>query len=103
VSRLDARNTARRGTRFLGGDLEDAHLVYFADPYFGKQRGSAPIIPFYKHRLSWILLFRHGTEFVSGAPGQGSHPLLATSVGVAAFVDAKSGALLTSMTIGDLP
>jgi hypothetical protein len=103
VGRLDALKTATRETRFLGGDLEDAHLVYFTDPHYGKQRGSAPVIPFYEHRLSWIVLFRHGAELVSGAPAQGNHPLLATSVGVAAFVDAKTGALLTSMTISDLP
>jgi hypothetical protein len=98
VSRLDARKTATRESRFLGGDLEDAHLVYFTDPHFGKQRGSGPIIPFYEHRLSWIVLFRHGTELVLG-PGPGG----TAQVGVAAFVDAKTGALITSVTIKDLP
>jgi hypothetical protein len=104
VGRLDALKTATRETRFLGGDLEDAHLVYFTDPHYGKQRGSAPIIPFYKHRLTWIVLFRHATQWVSGpAPEKEGAPMLATQSGVAAFVDAKTGALITAMTIDDLP
>jgi hypothetical protein len=105
VARLDALKTATRETRFLGGDLEDAHLVYFTDPHFGKQRGSAPVIPFYKHRLSWIVLFRHGRELMFGPPAEGNQqvPAATVAVGVAAFVDAKTGALITAMTIDDLP
>jgi len=99
VSRLDALKTAKREARFLGGEVEDAHLVYFTDPHFGKQRGGAPVIPFYKHRLTWIVLFRHGTELSLG-PGGG---VGSQTAGVAALVDAKTGALITVITTNDLP
>jgi hypothetical protein len=101
VSRMDARRIATTEARFLGGELEDAHLVYFTDPHYGKRRGSGPVIPFYEHRLAWLVLFRHGTEVMlfgtEGAPAQTGQ------VGVAAFVDAKTGAFITAITVDDLP
>jgi hypothetical protein len=102
VSRADARKIATKESRFLGGHLEDAHLVYFTDPHYGKERGGRPIVPYFKHRLSWLVLFRHGTEvLIGGPPGVSAMPT--AGVGVAAFVDAKTGAFLTTMTIDDLP
>ena len=102
VSRLEALMTATREARFLGGEREDAHLVYYTDRYYGKHRDSGPVVPFYNDHLSWLVLFRHGTEVLVGPPGGGSN-LVPAPVGVAAFVDAKSGALITVVTIDDLP
>jgi hypothetical protein len=102
VSRLEARRIATKESRMLGGELEDAHLVYFPDPHYGKERRGRPIVPFFKHRLSWLVLFRHGTEVLIGPPG-GSGATPTAAVGVAAFVDAKTGAFLTTITINDLP
>ena len=102
VTRSEALATAKNESRFLGGDLEDAHLVYFTDPYYGKVRRGRPPKPFFKHRLSWLVLFRHGTQWVSG-PMSTRPPSKPARVGVAAFVDATTGAFLTTMTIADLP
>ena len=96
VSRSLAVERATRETKFLGGDLDSAHLVYFTDPTNGKRvSAGAPLIRFSDHRLVWLVLFRHATEIVSGPPPGSA---ATTQVAVAAFVDAHSGAFINATT-----
>jgi hypothetical protein len=100
VSRAIAVEKAKRETKFFGGDLDSAHLVYFTDPNNGKRvSAGAPLIPFSDHRLVWLALFRHGTETFEGSFGSAN----TTQVSVAAFVDASTGAFITAATFKDLP
>ena len=111
VSETQALTAAGIDAGFLGGKSPSAHLVYFTDRTAGTQTGdsdNAPIIPLAEHRLTWLVLSWHATALISGGAGLGVGGLehkrpMSYIAGVATFVDARTGKVIVTMTIDDLP